>query len=413
MTRQLVAFVLIAISFSAPRLGARRKDRSRRYDLWAMKRLGAPALSPDGTRGGVHRAGVVGRQEQEHDEPVAGGPGWRRAAAADHGGRPLTRRRPGAPTAGGSPLSRSAATTKPARCTSFRSTAAKPRKSSRCRSRWRRPSGCPAGRTSWSAPAVIPELAGTLSKKDIAAMKKEAKRRKDSKMTAKVTENRLYRYFDHYLTDKLASRLLRVDVASKEAIDLTPGFDRLFGVDGELRYEVSPDGSQVAVVINSTPPPFRDDPNSRHLPGADQRLGPVEEPDRRQQGRRRQPTFAPRRPLAGLSAPRESTYYNGEFARLWRLDLASGKSTPLSAAARLFVRRSEVLARRPDAVAVGRGQGRAADFQNERRRHGLHGRLSRRNLQPPAKRAQAGSCFSTPTPTGPTSCSPSTRPAAR
>ena len=40
-------------------------------------------------------------------------------------------------------------------------------------------------------------------------MKKEAKRRKDSKMTAKVSENRLYRYFDHYLTDQLATRLLR------------------------------------------------------------------------------------------------------------------------------------------------------------------------------------------------------------
>ena len=42
--------------------------------------------------------------------------------------------------------------------------------------------------------SVIPELAGTLAKKDIAAMKKEAKRRKESKMTAKVTEHRQYRY---------------------------------------------------------------------------------------------------------------------------------------------------------------------------------------------------------------------------
>ncbi len=55
---------------------------------------------------------------------------------------------------------------------------------------------------------VIPELVGSLAKKDIAAMKKEAKRRKDSKMTAKVTEHRQYRFFDRYLTDNLASRLL-------------------------------------------------------------------------------------------------------------------------------------------------------------------------------------------------------------
>ena len=56
----------------------------------------------------------------------------------------------------------------------------------------------------------------------------EARRRKDSKMTAKATENRQYRYFDSWLTDNLASRLLVVDVATKEFRDLTPKRDYLF-----------------------------------------------------------------------------------------------------------------------------------------------------------------------------------------
>src|SRR4051794_13324018 len=60
------------------------------------------------------------------------------------------------------------------------------------------------------ATTVIPELVGKLAKEDLAAMKKEFKHRKDSKMTAKVTENRQYRYFDHYITDAVAHRLLRV-----------------------------------------------------------------------------------------------------------------------------------------------------------------------------------------------------------
>src|SRR5206468_1373004 len=57
------------------------------------------------------------------------------------------------------------------------------------------PKWLPGGTQIVVGTSVLPELAGTLSKKDIAAMKKEAKRRKDSKMTAKATEDRLYRYF--------------------------------------------------------------------------------------------------------------------------------------------------------------------------------------------------------------------------
>jgi dipeptidyl aminopeptidase/acylaminoacyl peptidase len=140
----------------------------------------------------------------------------------------------------------------------------------------------------------------------------------------------LYRYFDHYLTDRLASRLLRVDVESKETVDLTPAFDRLFAVDGELRYEVSPDGSHVAVVINSTPPPFRDDPNSDIFLVATNGSGQLKNLTADNKGSDGNPTFAPDgRSLVYLR--RESSYYNGEFARLWRLDLASGKSTALSA----------------------------------------------------------------------------------
>src|SRR4029453_557507 len=49
------------------------------------------------------------------------------------------------------------------------------------------------------APRFIPELAGKLGKDDLAAMKKEIKRRRDSKISAKVTESRAYRYWDSWL----------------------------------------------------------------------------------------------------------------------------------------------------------------------------------------------------------------------
>ena len=54
----------------------------------------------------------------------------------------------------------------------------------------REPRWLPDGRGLLAVTTVIPSLAGTLSADDLAAMKKEAKRRRESKMTARSTENR-------------------------------------------------------------------------------------------------------------------------------------------------------------------------------------------------------------------------------
>ncbi|RZA21026.1 MAG: S9 family peptidase [Lysobacteraceae bacterium] len=124
------------------------------------------------------------------------------------------------------------------------------------------PAWLPDGKGIVFATQVIPELAGSFAKADLAAMKKEAKRRKDSKMTAYVTEYRQYRFFDKNLTDNLANRLLRIDVASKALTDLTPKYDRLFAPSGEVRFDISPDGRHLAVALNSIPPPYAEQPNT-------------------------------------------------------------------------------------------------------------------------------------------------------
>ena len=177
--------------------------------------------------------------------------------------------------------------------------------------------------------SVIAELAGSLAKQDLVALKKEVARRKDAKMTAKVTENRQYRHFDRYLTDNLASRLLRVRVATKEIVDLTPGFDRWFTADGELSYDVSPDGSQVAVVINSTRPPYRDSLNSDLYLLPTNGAGQMKNLTADNSGADTNPVFAPDgRSLVYLR--KKSAIYNGESARLWRLDMATGQSASLT-----------------------------------------------------------------------------------
>ncbi|MFL6594687.1 MAG: prolyl oligopeptidase family serine peptidase [Chthoniobacterales bacterium] len=181
------------------------------------------------------------------------------------------------------------------------------------------------------ATTVIPELTGKLAKADLDAMKKEFKRRKNSKMTAKVTENRQYRYFDHYITDPVAHRLLRVDVATKALTDLTPSVDRLFINSGEFHYDVSPDGKTIALEFNTTPPPFRDFTNSDIylIPtdgsGAMKNVTPENKAD---DGG---PIFSP----DGRSVyfKREKVpFYNGQSSKLWRHDIASGKNVAVTEA---------------------------------------------------------------------------------
>lgn len=178
---------------------------------------------------------------------------------------------------------------------------------------------------------VIPELVGKWSKDDIAAMKKEIKRRKDSKMTAKVTEYRQYRFFDQWLTDNLAQRLLKVDAATGEFTDLTPQANQLFGPAGTASFDVSPDGQQVALVFNTTQPPYREENNS------DIYLVPTDgsgawkniTPDNK--GTEGNPVYSPDGKSL-LYTRTETTIHNGESSKLWRHDFASGRNTPVNEA---------------------------------------------------------------------------------
>jgi len=82
------------------------------------------------------------------------------------------------------------------------------------------------------------------------------KERRDTKVSAKVTENNMYRYWDRWLTDEYVSRLFTIDVNSKEVVDLMPHGGNFFGLMGGVSYDISPDGLNIAVSMNSIPPPF-------------------------------------------------------------------------------------------------------------------------------------------------------------
>ena len=82
------------------------------------------------------------------------------------------------------------------------------------------------------------------------------KRMSENKVTAKVTENNMYRYWDRWLTDGHVSRLFTIDLDSKKVVDLMPNDGNFFGLMGGVSYDISPDGRTIAVSKNSTKPPY-------------------------------------------------------------------------------------------------------------------------------------------------------------
>lgn len=91
---------------------------------------------------------------------------------------------------------------------------------------------------------------------DFEKLKEMIEEQRKSKVTAKVTENTMYRFWDRWLTDGFYPRLFTVDISSKEVVDLMPNTVNYFNMMGGVAYDISPDGSQIAVSMNSTEPPY-------------------------------------------------------------------------------------------------------------------------------------------------------------
>jgi dipeptidyl aminopeptidase/acylaminoacyl peptidase len=108
---------------------------------------------------------------------------------------------------------------------------------------------------------VLADLSGKLEKKDLDAMRQEMKRRKDSLMTGRATEDRQYRFWDKTLAEGVSDKLVAVDAENGALTDLTPGWNRLFATVMDPGFDVSPDGRSIAMAINATPPPYRERAN--------------------------------------------------------------------------------------------------------------------------------------------------------
>ncbi len=192
------------------------------------------------------------------------------------------------------------------------------------------PRWLPDGQAIVFATTVIPSLAGKLAPDDLTATKKELKRRKDSKMTARVSEDRSYRFWDAWRTDGTAQRLVRIDLSTKKLTDLMPAWDRAFAISSEFSYEVAPDGKNIAISLNSTPPPYRDDPNNDLYLVPTDGSGALKNLTADNPQGDFEPVFSPDG-KAILFLRLLYDVNSGESAKLFRLDLTTGRATRLAA----------------------------------------------------------------------------------
>lgn len=164
---------------------------------------------------------------------------------------------------------------------------------------------------------------------DFAAVKKRLDEAKADKVRATASDSRMYRYWDHWLTDGQATHIFVVDLASRKVSDLLPGSSRAFNLDDASgTWDLSPDGGEIAFSANSTVAPHQTlnyDVYVAPVAGGTPRNLTAENP-----GDDTRPRYTPdgKALLYGRTMRPE---WEPEFNRLVRRDLATGATVDLAA----------------------------------------------------------------------------------
>ena len=153
--------------------------------------------------------------------------------------------------------------------------------------------------------------------------------RKQAKVKARVTEDRVYRYWDRWLTGGEVLHLFRVEAESGAVADLTPGWTRPIDFEeAGAGYDVSPDGKQVAFHALATGPPYDDlrfAVYTLDLDGGEPcPVDPGGPPSQRR------PRYSPDGAALVYGVQHDWPGFYADRTRLVRLDRATGERAPLT-----------------------------------------------------------------------------------
>lgn len=320
----LALCAVLSIVLASAALGAPRRPITAE-DLWKMKRVGSLALSPDGKRAAV----VV----TEYDVAKNEGQGDIWVIATDGSG--ASRFTTGATTESSpvwSPCGERLAFIAKRDGDEKTQVYIMPVDGGEAVRVTNMPLGVSnlkwAGHKVFFISEVLPGYEGKLD-----SMKAELDRRKESKVSAKATEVRLYRYWDHWLTDGTVQHLFSVECKGGKGgavTDLTPGWNRFFTDSGDLEFDVSPDAKEAVFSALEFGAPYDSLVNDIYLlgigkdgPGAIRNITPENPADDLS------PRYTPDGKYILYGMQRIVGFY-GDRVRLVRYDRATGEKTVLT-----------------------------------------------------------------------------------
>lgn len=156
------------------------------------------------------------------------------------------------------------------------------------------------------------------------------RRQEDAHAEPVVTEDRVYRYWDHWLAGAKLDHLFRLDLTEGHITHLTKGMDRVIALETPAgTFDVAPDGSEIAFTMDVSDPAWDRLGFAIHtMPTAGGALSRITTPEVAQQ---RRPRYSPdgRHLLYGIQ--READYY-ADHVRLVLYDRSTEEERVLTEA---------------------------------------------------------------------------------